>query len=493
MTCRNPLRSTVTAVVSASALVILFAVAGSAASPEAVAVENAAAGNMAVAVAPMQAPAALTVAPQSPIPAQILPAQILVEPWIRAIEAKLIQVETNPPPQAPMVGTGNGLKLGASGERVDRLAAALALRGFLAAGVYRGHFDAVFELAVREFQASEGLTVDGRAGEATIEAIDRSVAVTVQALRTTLAELRALDPETTSKLLLVNIPSQTAWLVRGGEVAMTMRVAVGRPSRPTPLLRDQITDVILNPTWTAPITVLSQDKLPALRQSGHPGIEGATIWLDGQEVDPVTVDWSAVTPERVRIVQSPGDQNALGRFKFNMTNGESIYLHDTNDHSVFERQNRAISSGCVRLAAPRRLAETLLEREGWSPERISRAVDGGRTLGIRLHKPLMVRLVYWLATVDDTGNVRIHRDVYRKVTPGAVPTAADVRLARPKVASVSSVSVAPMLPVPASMAPRLVQDSDVTGVARQPAEGAGIWRRSGFSVPPVNSNGSASP
>ncbi len=348
----------------------------------------------------------------------------VLDRWSAAMEAKLAGIDPSAPPVAPLVGPGPALRIGANGERVDRLAAQLTARGFLAAGAYQGQYDDALEHGVRDFQASEGMTVDGRVGETTLEALDRTPAITAAALKGTLADLHALAADAPGEFFLVNIPSQTAYLISGDKVEMSMRVAVGRPSRPTPLLEDRITDVILNPTWTAPHTVLAQDKLPSLRKTGHPGIEGATIYLDGEEVDPATVDWSLVTPDRLKVVQSPGDQNALGRFKFNLTNGQSIYLHDTNDHSVFGRQNRALSSGCVRLAEPRQLAELLLGREGWSPERINAAVDRERTQGIGLSRPLPVRIVYWQATVDDNGVVRVYRDVYGHRAQSGAGTAA---------------------------------------------------------------------
>ena len=338
--------------------------------------------------------------------------QSVLDRWQAAMAAKLAAIDPNAPPVAPPIGPGPSLKAGASGERVDRLAAQLTARGFLVAGTYQGVYDDAVEHGVRDFQVSEGMTADGRVGDATLEAFDRPPALTAAALTATLANVRHLAANAPPEFFLVNIPSQTAYLIAGDKVELSMRVAVGRPSRPTPLLEDRITDVILNPTWTAPTTVLAKDKLPSLRRTGHPGIEGATIYLDGEEVDPALVDWSLVTPDRLRVVQSPGDQNALGRFKFNLTNGESIYLHDTNDHSVFSRQNRALSSGCVRLAEPRRLAELLLGREGWSPERITAAVGRERTQGIGLNRPLPVRIVYWQATVDDGGVVHVYRDIY---------------------------------------------------------------------------------
>ena len=401
------------------------------------------------------------------------PGQTVLDRWGAAIDARLAGIDAVGAPVAPAVGLGPTLKIGTTGERVDRLAAQLTARGLLAAGVYQGQYDDAVQHAVRDFQTSEGMTADGNAGDSTIDALDRTPAAVAAALKTTLASLHALAADEPREFLLVNIPSQTAYLIAGNTVEMSMRVAVGRPSRPTPLLDDRITDVILNPTWTAPTTVLAKDKLPSLRRTGHPGIEGATIYLDGEEVDPAAVDWSTVSADRLKVVQSPGDQNALGRFKFNLTNGESIYLHDTNDHSVFARQSRAISSGCVRLAEPRQLAELLLGREGWSPERISAAVDRERTQGIGLSRPLPVRIVYWQATVDDNSTVRLYRDIYGRSGQAGTATVAKAAVAvqATQLASSAPPAASPRVPAPTSpVAPAPQQRVDATApVTRPPA------------------------
>jgi murein L,D-transpeptidase YcbB/YkuD len=411
------------------------------------------------------------------------PDHTVLERWSAAIEARLAGIDTNAAPIAPPVGPGPALKIGASGERVDRLAAQLVARGFLGAGVYQGQYDEAVEHGVRDFQASEGMATDGHAGDTTIEALDRTPAATAAALKATLTALHTLAADAPREFFLVNIPSQTAYLIAGNTLEMSMRVAVGRPSRPTPLLDDRITDVILNPTWTAPTTVLAKDKLPSLRRTGRPGIEGATIYLDGEEVDPAVVDWSTVTADRLKVVQSPGDQNALGRFKFNLTNGESIYLHDTNDHSVFARQGRAISSGCVRLAEPRQLAELLLGREGWSPERISAAVDRERTQAIGLNRPLPVRIVYWQATVDDGGTVRLYRDIYgRNGQAGAATMARTGGAASPRLASAPQVTPQPQ----AETAAVVVPPSMVAPVAAPAAAVAPVIHRTPrAAVPPA--------
>ncbi len=397
----------------------------------------------------------LTAQTASAEPARPLDTRPVLVRWAQAVAGKLTQIDLTAPPVAPPVGGRTTIKTGATGDRVNRLAAQLKARGFLAADGYHGVYDSAMETAVEAFQQSVGVLADGVAGESTIEALDRTPASAVVALKTTLDGMQKLAAEAPSEFFLVNIPSQTAYLIRGSTVAMSMRAAVGRPSRPTPLLTDRVTDVVINPTWTAPTTVLAQDKLPSLRKTGHPGISNATIWLDHVEVDPATVDWTAVTPDRIRIMQSPGDNNALGRFKFNLTNGQSIYMHDTNDHSVFLRQGRALSSGCVRLAEPRQLADTLLGREGWNGDRIERALDSGRTQFVTIHHPLPVYIVYWQAIVDDGSAVRINKDIYdlnARLLSSAPRLMQTVKIAQPKQLFVSQSAAPPSVAAPAPKA-----------------------------------------
>jgi murein L,D-transpeptidase YcbB/YkuD len=135
------------------------------------------------------------------------------------------------------------------------------------------------------------------------------------------------------------------------------------------------------------------------------------VYLDGEPVMPETVDWKEVSPNRVRIVQQPGDGNALGRFRFNLTNPDNIYLHGTNEPWLFDRDVRAISSGCVRLQDARGLAELLLADVGVTPQKINHLLAKGESQWIKVN-PLPVRFVYWTATVQPDGSIRLHPDVY---------------------------------------------------------------------------------
>lgn len=332
--------------------------------------------------------------------------------WADRLDAAAAELESVPVQPVTRIGRGPLLKKGVSGERVALLTQRLVELGFLTDTQRTDVFDDTVDTAVRAYQVAQGLRPDGLVGGGTRVALDRSVPEQAAQMRHSAVAMRGFRDTAPDTILLVNLPSQTTTLVRQGQEALTMRSIVGRPSRETPMLQDRITHVIVNPTWTVPPTVLKEDKLPLLRAKGSPGIENAMVYLDGAPVEPATVDWHGVSPRRVRIVQQPGDHNALGRFRFNLTNSYNIYLHGTNEPKLFDREIRTVSSGCVRLEDARGMAEALLADEHVSPERLTRMLDKPEPQWVKLTRPVPVRFVYWTATVEDGGRVRLHPDIY---------------------------------------------------------------------------------
>lgn len=358
-------------------------------------------------------PPAAQAEPATPAPVPTYPAMLTA--WADRLDARAAELEAMAPVAITRLGPGSTLKKGASGERTGRLVQRLGELGFLTPEQRPAAFDDLVDTAVRSFQSANNLTPDGLVGTGTQQALDRTPAEAAAVLRRTASSMRELRDENLPDAVLVNLPSQTVTLVRDSAKVFDMRAVVGRPSRETPLLRDRITHVIVNPTWTVPPTVLKEDKLPMLRSRGTPGISNAVVYLDGEVVAPEIIDWSLVTPGRVRIVQQPGDHNALGRFRFNLTNPLNIYLHGTNEPRLFDRELRTISSGCVRLQDARMMAETLLAPQGVSADRIERLLASGEPRWVKLENPLPVRFTYWMATIDEAGTIRLHPDVYDRV------------------------------------------------------------------------------
>ena len=317
------------------------------------------------------------------------------------------------------VPAGATLRIGSAGPRVAALVQRLGELGIVEppdpAAAASARFDETVDEAVRRYQQASGLFVDGIVGPQTLAALNRSREDSLRALQWTIGEIETLRPHLPDVFLVVNIPSQTAMLIRDGSVSREIRVAVGRPDRQTPMMADEITQVVVNPTWTVPPTIMRNDVLPRLRSSGATGVSASSVYLHGMQVDPALIDWSLIEPWEIAIVQRPGNHNTLGRFRFTLTNGQAIFLHDTNARSVFGRAHRAVSSGCVRVEDAQSFAEWLVRPQGVTPADLTSRVNRGYTQVIELDQPLPVYLTYWTATVERDAGVVVHRDIYYRM------------------------------------------------------------------------------
>jgi murein L,D-transpeptidase YcbB/YkuD len=176
--------------------------------------------------------------------------------------------------------------------------------------------------------------------------------------------------------------------------------------------------LVFNPTWTVPPTILRQDILPRVR--ADPGYLASknieVIDNSGAVIDPFDIDWPNLRGFPYRLVQGPGPTNALGRVKFIFPNEHFVFLHDTPSQALFERQDRAFSSGCIRVESPFDLASILLGEE-WDLERIDAVIRSEETQTVFLQEPLTVMLLYWTTEVDDEGRVFFLPDVYDRDQP----------------------------------------------------------------------------
>jgi L,D-transpeptidase YcbB len=211
-------------------------------------------------------------------------------------------------------------------------------------------------------------------------------------------------------------------VVEHGQPVLTMRVVVGRPTRPTPMLGGEITHLILNPQWYVPPTIALQDKLPLIRKD--PSFVARqhfkifqTSGSGSTQIDPREIDWSKVTSRHFpyQLRQDPGSSNALGRVKFMFQNPFQVYLHDTPSRELFAKTGRALSSGCIRLDKPTELAEYLLREDpSWSRQKIVATIDAGKEHTVRLSARIPVYLLYWTAWADPDGIVQFRRDIYER-------------------------------------------------------------------------------
>lgn len=278
-------------------------------------------------------------------------------------------------------------------------------------------YDRTLSDAVKRFQTSQGLGSDGVIGGATRDALNLSNAERAGVVALNIQRLRLL-PGKLSTGIMVNIPAYSLVYYQDGNQVLASRVIVGRPDRKTPMMSSALNNVVVNPPWNVPPTLARNDILPKLRNDpGYLERHNYTMmrgWSSSETIDPWRVDWSTITPSNLpfRFQQAPGPRNSLGRYKFNMPSSDAIYLHDTPNHNLFQKDARALSSGCVRVNKASELAGMLLGDAGWNDTRISDALKQGNTRYVNIRQNIPVNLYYLTAFVDADGKTQYRTDIY---------------------------------------------------------------------------------
>ena len=334
----------------------------------------------------------------------------------------------------PEVPEGPTLKPGVTDPRVPVLRRRLEVTGDV--GVARvtepDLFDPSLELAVKRFQVRHGMTPDGAVGAATRAAMNVPAGARIDQLRVNLERGRWVLHEIKGEFVLVDVAGFDVAYFRDNEPIWTSKVVVGRPYRETPVFKSEITYVVLNPTWTIPPGILAKDTLPAVKRD--PGYLARhrirVIDGNGQEVSPWSVDWTRYgnsVPYQLR--QDPGPDNSLGLVKIMFPNPYLVYLHDSPAKSLYDRDERAFSSGCIRVARPFELTELVLnDPVQWNAEAIQSVIKSGQTRTVNLAKPIPVLILYWTAQPTPDGQIMFRNDVYGRDAPTLAALDSDFRL-----------------------------------------------------------------
>ncbi|MCX4025688.1 L,D-transpeptidase family protein [Endozoicomonas sp. SM1973] len=275
------------------------------------------------------------------------------------------------------------------------------------------------------FQARHKLPSSGILDYKSYQALARPPEEKAAIIAKNLTRLDQLPENMGDRYVLVNIADYSLKLVEDSKTKLTMKVIVGKKARQTPIWADTIKSIVVNPPWNVPRKIAVKDILPKLRRQpdflqNHNFLVLRGWGQNAQMVPPYSLvesgmPWQKVSYKRFpyRLKQLPGPGNALGRFKFDFPNKHSVYLHDTSQPHLFRQNNRALSSGCVRVEKPRELAESLLGlNRGWQPTKLDRLLDTSRTVTLRLEQPIPIYLAYMTAWVDTLGKVHFAKDIY---------------------------------------------------------------------------------
>lgn len=317
----------------------------------------------------------------------------------------------------PTVPATKKLQIGVIDPDVEILRRRLMISGDLStrAGLSPA-FDTYVDAALKRFQARHGLPADGVTGQYTYSALNVSAPVRLGQLQTNLGRLRDLTSKPLGdRYVMVNIPAASIEAVENGRVVLRHTAIVGKVDRQTPILSSKINEIILNPYWNAPVSIVRRDIIPLMRKNPNYLRDNniRMIAPDGSEVDPLTVDWSTDEATRYRFRQDPGKINAMATIKINFPNPHAVYMHDTPEKNLFRDQERFHSSGCVRVQNVRDLVTWILrDTPGWDRRQIETTIQTQEDVRIPVANPVPVYFVYLSAWSTGDGVVHFRDDIY---------------------------------------------------------------------------------
>jgi murein L,D-transpeptidase YcbB/YkuD len=315
----------------------------------------------------------------------------------------------------PAVRAGS-IKPGDSGNAVIALRNRLMTMGYLPRRV-DATYDSEMEGAVLQFQIDHGLPEDGVAGGGTISEINVPAEDRLKSVIVAMERERWINRDLGDRHVLVNLADFHARIIDDEKVYFKTRSVIGKniPSHRTPEFSDVMEHMIINPTWNVPRSIAVNEYLPALKRNPYSNGHLNLINSRGQVVNRGAVNFSQYNARNFPfdIKQPPSSRNALGLVKFMFPNVNNIYLHDTPSKSLFNRDVRAFSHGCIRLQDPFDFAYALLSFQTDDPVNYFQTrLKTGRETRVDLVDPLPVHLIYRTAMSQAKGQMTYRRDVY---------------------------------------------------------------------------------
>jgi murein L,D-transpeptidase YcbB/YkuD len=215
-----------------------------------------------------------------------------------------------------------------------------------------------------------------------------------------MGRMRWMPEAESGQLILVNIPEFELHVYEGKKKAFDMNVVVGKEGHNTMMFSGDLNQIVFSPYWNVPPSIVRNEILPAMANNPD--------YLANQNMEEIGTEDGLP-----KIRQLPGGKNSLGRVKFLFPNSFNIYFHDTPAKALFEKDKRAYSHGCIRLAEPEKMANYLLRNNPeWTPEKINSAMNSGNEQFVKLKKPVPVIITYYTAWVDENGQLNFRDDIY---------------------------------------------------------------------------------
>jgi L,D-transpeptidase YcbB len=219
--------------------------------------------------------------------------------------------------------------------------------------------------AIKIFQSRHGYTPTGILTDDLIRDMNVPAEKRLQQILLNMGRMQWMIQEPKGQMIVVNIPEFILHVKEGKTKVFDMDVVVGKEGHNTMMFSGNLTQVVFSPYWNVPANIVEKEILPAMEKDPN--------YLEKQEMEIVKSEDSLPV-----IRQLPGEKNALGKVKFLFPNSFDIYFHDTPSKSLFKKDKRAYSHGCIRLSDPVKMANYLLQDNvQWNAEKIDDAIHSG--------------------------------------------------------------------------------------------------------------------
>jgi L,D-transpeptidase YcbB len=309
----------------------------------------------------------------------------------------------------------------ANPKAIIRLRQRLVREGYLdfdtLASPSAGKFDGAVAAAIKSFQYNHGALPTGKVDERTRKEMNITAQARLYTLQENAPRIAEHMRDLGARYIIVNIPGAQLETVELGQLYSRHNVVVGKLDRPTPSLKSRVSDIIFNPTWNAPASVVAKDIIPKMMaEPGYLQKMGIRIFdgVHGSEIDATQVDWPNTPPDRFVFKQDLGDHNALGTVKVNFPNKFMVYMHDTPHRELFATNDRWESSGCVRVDKVKQLITWIMNgQDGYDEANFDPIIAGKQTQLVKVPRGPDVRFMYLTAWATEDGRVNFRPDVYK--------------------------------------------------------------------------------
>jgi len=283
-------------------------------------------------------------------------------------------------------------------------------------------FDQELKDALYNYKERFKLPQNGLIDKITVYYMNKPTNLQIQSIITNLDKLRVFPNRFPKEYIRVNLADFSTDYMKNGKSILHLSTVVGRDSRPTPIFSTYMRYLVLNPTWNIPENLVRRDLTIALSEDPNylkeHNIHAFKGWNTKKEIKNFTPDMLLPYQDEkkghipYRFVQYPGDDNALGRIKFMFPNKYSVYLHDTDNKSLFERRYLVYSSGCMRIEHPFQLLEVLKSRlKARDIALIEKYRNTLETKQINFTKKLPVQTTYF-TVFKQNGLFYFRKDIY---------------------------------------------------------------------------------